>query len=102
MRLWLQKAYSDEKYNIACHINKQRMSQSLAVAVTSQVNPEGTQEGKNTCHLAAIRQQTLPMVNPEETLGMKTASWPWIAKVHIKGMISVSQDSCISPYIEQS
>ena len=30
------------------------------------VSPEGTQEGKNTCHLAAVRLQPLPMVSPEE------------------------------------
>ena len=71
MRLWLQRAYSDEKYHIACHISKQRMSQSSAVAATSQVSPEGTQEEKNVCHLAAIRLQTLLMVNPEETPDMK-------------------------------
>ena len=28
------------------------------------VSLEGTQEGKNTCHLAAIRLQPLPMVSP--------------------------------------
>ena len=27
---------------------------------------EGTQEGKNTCHLAAITLQPLPTVSPEE------------------------------------
>ena len=30
------------------------------------VSPEGTQEGKNTCYLAAIRLQPLPEVSPEE------------------------------------
>ena len=60
MRLWLQRAYSDEKYNIACHISKQRMSESSAVAATSQGSPEGTQEDKNTCHLAAIRLADMP------------------------------------------
>jgi len=36
------------------------------------VSPEGTQEGKNTCHLAANRLQPLPMVNTEETRDVKT------------------------------
>ena len=34
------------------------MSQSSAIAATRDgelVDPEGTQEGKNTCHLVAIR-----------------------------------------------
>ena len=35
------------------------------------VSPEGTQEGKNTCHLAAIRLQPLPVVSlKERKLGM--------------------------------
>ena len=45
------------------------MSQSLAVAATIDselVSPEGTQEGKNTCHPAAIRLQPLPIVSPVE------------------------------------
>ena len=43
---WLIKC---DKWNIACHISKQRMSQSSAIAVTADselVSPEGTQEGK--------------------------------------------------------
>ena len=45
------------------------MSQSSAIATLQREleSPEGTQEGKNTCHLAAIRLQPLPMVSPEET-----------------------------------
>ena len=75
------------------------MSQSAAIAALCcvTVSPEGTQEGKNTCHLAAIRLQPLPMVSPEET----PRYWPQIAEVHIKGMISVSPDSCIFPYIKK-
>ena len=40
-----------EKWNISCHINKQRMLQSLAVVATVDgelVSPERTKEGKNT------------------------------------------------------
>ena len=32
---------------------------------------EGTQEGKNTCHLAAITLQPLPTVSPEELRTLK-------------------------------
>ena len=65
---------SGEKWNISCRISKQRMSQSSAIAALPQepVSPEETQEGKNTCHLAAIRLQPLPMVSPEETQEVKT------------------------------
>ena len=51
------------------------MSQSSAIAAPAYgelVSPEGTQEGKNTCHLAAIRLHRLPTVSPEETQGVKT------------------------------
>ena len=63
-----------EKWSISCHISKQRMSQSSVTAATTDgelVSPEGTQEGKNTCHLAAIRLGPLPTVSPEETQGVK-------------------------------
>ena len=60
-----------EEWKITCHIGKQRMSQSpaIAAAVYSELmNPEGTQEGKTICHLAGIRLQPLPTrVSPKET-----------------------------------
>ena len=46
------------------------MLQSPAIAATMDdelVNPEGTQVGKNTRYLAAIRLQPLPTASPEET-----------------------------------
>ena len=48
---------------------QQMMSQSSVIAWMS---PEGIQEGKNTCYLAAIRLQPLPMLSPEETQDVKT------------------------------
>ena len=63
-----------DEWNIAGRISKRRMSQSSAIAATAggePVSPEGTQEGKNTCYLAAIRLQPLPMVSPEETQDVK-------------------------------
>ena len=56
------------------------MSQSSVIAAPATVNahhngelvsPEGVKE-RNTCHLATIRLQSLPMVNPEETQHVKT------------------------------
>ena len=40
--------------------------------ISELVSPEGPQEGMNTCHLANIRLQPLPMMSPEETQDMKT------------------------------
>ena len=50
------------------------MSQSSVNAVLQHelVSPEETQEGKHTCHPAAIRLQPLPTVSPEETQDVKT------------------------------
>ena len=49
--------------NKGCHSHQQLQA--------SNVSPEGTQEGKNTCHLAAITLQPLPEVPPEETQDVK-------------------------------
>ena len=66
------------------------MSQLPANAITTMgdlVSPERTQEGKNICHLASIRWQPLPMVNPEGTDYVKTRDtgprWlSWTLKEH--------------------
>ena len=49
--------------------------------------------------IAALQREP---VSPEETQDVKTQGyWSQIAEVHVKGMISVSPDSCIFPYIEK-
>ena len=51
------------------------MSLSSVIAATADgglVTPEETQEGKNTCRLAAIRLQPLPTGSPEETEDVTT------------------------------
>ena len=78
------------------------MPQESAIAALQcePLSPEKTQEGKNTCHLAAIRLQPLPTVSPEETQDCENTGYkPQIGEMHIKGMISVSPD--IFPYIEK-
>ena len=58
-----------ETPNISYHISKQRISQWSRIAAPTDgelVVSEGTQEGKDTCHLAAVRLQPLPTVSPEE------------------------------------
>ena len=73
------------------------MSQSSAIAATMEgelVSPDESQEAKNTCPLAAIRLQPLPIESREEAQDVKSPGfWPQIAEVDIKGMISVSPDS---------
>ena len=59
--------------SISCHINKDvTVTSSCSHCEGELVSPEGTQEGKNTCHPADIRQEPLPMVSPEEAQDVKT------------------------------
>lgn len=71
------------------------MSESSAIAAIMDgelVSLKGTQEGKTTCYLVAIRVQALPVVSPGGTQNVKTRYWPQIAQVHIKREISGSLD----------
>ena len=66
-----------EKWNISCHVSKQRMSQSSAIAASMDgelVSPEN-----NTCHPAAVRLQPLLTVSPEGTQDLKTQDASWEA-----------------------
>ena len=70
--------------------------------ISELMSLEGTQKEKSACHLAATRLQPLLMVSRKEAQDVKsTEYWPQIAETHIKGIISVSPDSCIFPYIEK-
>ena len=63
------------------------------------VSPEETQEGKDTCHLVAIRMYPLPMVSPEETENVKTGCWPQTKESDLAA--AAAADTCIFPYIEK-
>ena len=53
------------------------MSQSSAATMDGElVSPEGTQEGKNACLLAAFGLQPLPTVDPEEAQNVKNTLAP--------------------------
>ena len=61
-----------------------------------------SRKGNNTCDLAGVGLQPLPTVSPNGDQDViNTGYWPQIAETHIKGMISVSPDSCIFPYVEK-
>ena len=68
------------------------MAQSLAIAAPQceLAKPEGTQEGKKEC-LPSNSRQTAAAARrgAEEAEDVKAGSWPRIAEVHIKGMISL-------------
>ena len=85
----------------AISVNKDVVTRKPAITDGELVSPEGTQEGKNSCHLTAIRRQSLPSMSPEEARDMETRYWPQRAEVPIKGIISVSPFSSIVPYIEK-
>ena len=78
------------------------MSQSSVIVVLQceLVSPKDTQEGEEYLWLAASGLQPLPMVSPREVQdGQNTGYWHQIAEM--KGMILVSPQSCIFPYIEK-
>ena len=80
------------------------MSQSSAITALQHdlVSSKGTQEGKNTCHLEAIRPQPLPTVSLKEAQDVKNAGfWPQRAEMHMKGMTSASPEFCIFSHIEK-
>ena len=62
-----------EEWNISCHIVNNRCHSSAISATTEGklVSPEGTQEGKNICYLAAIKLLPPPTVKPKEAQDMK-------------------------------
>ena len=66
------------------------------------VGPEGAQEEEYLLSINIGHQTaTTPYGEPWGTQDVKTEYWLQIGDVHIKGMISVSPDSCIFPYIEE-
>ena len=73
-------------------------SYHITAALTE--SPEGTQDRNR---MPAIKSQTLhPLTVALRRLRMrKKRYWPQMADIHIKGMISVSSDSCIFSYIEE-
>ena len=81
------------------------MSQSSVIAglLCDPVSPKGTQEEE---YVRSSSHQTIatPYGEPQGSLGSekKTQYVPQIAEVHMKGMISVSPDSCIFPYTEST
>ena len=57
---------------------------------------------KGCCGHQAISLCGRPGLSTLRDSGWRRAGcWPQIAKAHIKGMISISPDSCIFPYIEK-
>ena len=60
-----------EKWNIFCHISKQRMSQTPAITATTEGEPEETQEGNE--YLPPSSHQTAT-----------TASWGILRKLRIE------------------
>ena len=76
MYLWMK--------NVTCHISKQRRLQPSSHQLLHY--PLNTNFLR--CTLRGLRME-------------KIGYWPYIIKVHVKGMVSVSPVSCIFPYIEK-
>ena len=69
-KTWWKKKKRNEIFPAISLIRNVTVTSNCSPPV-KPVNPEDTQEGKNTCHLAAIRLQPLPLVSPEETQEVK-------------------------------
>ena len=82
------------------------MSQSSAITVVQGelVSSKGTQEGEEYLPSSSPQTAATPHGEPQGRSGCKktTGYWPRIVEVHVKGMTSVSPDSCIFPHIENS
>ena len=94
------RAETSEKWNISCHVGKQRMSRSSAISATTRWwagELQATQEE----YLLSSSLQTIatPYSEPWRNSGSEnTGYWPQMAEMYIKRMISVSPDSCIFQY----
>ena len=67
--------YSDEKWNVACPVSKQRMSQSAVIVASRDgklVSPEGTQEAKEYLWFSSHQTAATPYYEPEDTQYLKT------------------------------
>ena len=95
----------EEKQNISCHTSKQRMSQSSAIAAlqSEPVSPEDTQEEEEYLLSSSHQTATTLYSEPRGNSGCESTGYrPQIAEMPMKGMISASPDSCISPHIEKT
>ena len=100
-----------EKWNTACHVSQQRMSQAEGIAATTRpqpppaselVSPEELRKEKNNLPFGNQQTAVIPHGEPRGNSGCEnTGSWPYISKLHIKGMISVNPDCCIFSYLEK-
>ena len=97
---------TNEKWSTFLSNWQTRMSQSSAIPAL-HVNfwaLRRPRKENNTSDPKAIRLQPLPMVNSGETQDVnkhKILAPSPPGEMHMKGMISMSPDSCIFPYIEK-
>ena len=92
-----------EKWNISCQMGKQSTSHSLQPLTEGELEgPEDTQGRKNTYRTAVQDRSHSPPGARRRLRMWKHRVLPHTVEVHIKGMISVSPDSCIFPYIENT
>ena len=70
-----------EKWNIFCHISKQRMSQTPAITATTEGEPEETQEGNEYLPSSSHQTAATPHSEPRGNSGCENRGyWPKIAE----------------------
>ena len=86
-----------EKWSLSCPVHKQgyHNHQRTAALQYEPVSPKGTQEGEEYLWsvICDLPQGRSGCENP--------GYWLQMAEMHMKGMISVSPNSCIFPFIEK-
>ena len=92
--------HGSENWNISCHISKQECHshQRFLPSKYESLNPKGTEEGEQYLRPGRLQDVATPSgehwgTQDPENIGY----WPQGAEMHMKGMISVSLDSCIFP-----
>ena len=72
------------------------------MTAAQKVSPEETWNRNRTPLIEpSVPVANPPTIQPDKTERDGTVYWPQIAEVHIKGMISMSPECCIFPYIEK-
>ena len=64
------------------------------------MSSKGTQKGEEYLQPSSHQAAVTPYSEPQQSSGYEK-HWPQIDEVYMKGMISLSSDSCIFPYVEK-
>ena len=76
------------------------LSSAIAALQCELMSSKGTQKGEEYLQSSNHQAAATPYNEPQQSSGYEKY-WPQIDEVYMKGMISLSPDSCIFPYVEK-